>query len=206
MPFQPVPNGASAVIHATLDGETCDTTLGFSLNAAGPVAPAALAALATGLVNYWTSNQLAILPVEYVFNRIDLRAEDVEFGPQSETTGFAGATGSLVGNIMPNNVTLAIAFRTGLAGRTNRGRNYWPSFLESEVNGQRVSAAKIGAILGAYSGMLGPDSIAAGWTWSVLSRKELVPGGPGRAVGVTTVSVRDNVIDSQRRRLPGRGN
>ena len=204
MAFQPVPNAALIRLEATLDGEACVTNLGFGLVTPATVTALMLETLVNGVNDVivegdWMSN----LPAKYVLNQISGRVLDVQDGPQYELS--APNIGGLAGAILPNNCSLAVSFRTGLAGRTNRGRIFWPSFLESEVTDQRVLSAKQTAILAMMNAFIGNNTIATGWVWSVISRKELSPGGPGRAVPITSVVLNDDVIDSMRRRLPGRG-
>lgn len=206
MPFQPVPNAAQITVKAKLDGEDCDTTLGFGKIVPGTVTPGELQVLCNAVANIWSAAFITQLPVKYVCGKVMARVLDVQDGPMAENTTNIGTLGDIVGNILPNNVTLAIAFLTGLSGRTNRGRNFWPSFVEAEVTDQRVLQAKVDSIIGLYDGnLLGAGTLVAGWTWSVISRKMLVPLGPGRAVPITAVTVNDLVVDSQRRRLPERG-
>jgi hypothetical protein len=204
MPFQAVPNAALIRLEATLDGELCITNLGFGLITPATVTALMLQTLVDGvtdnIIDAWTNN----LPVKYVLNQITGRVLDIEDGPQAEESANA-LNGALAGAILPNNCSLAVSFKTGLGGRTNRGRIFWPSFLESEVTDQRVLSGKQASILALMGGFIGNNTIATGWVWSVISRKELVPAGPGRAVPVTSVVLNDDVIDSMRRRLPGRG-
>lgn len=204
MAFQAVPNAAQVRLEARLDGELCITNLGFGLITPATVTALMLQTLVDGVVSAFVPEWLSALPEKYIMNQVSGRVLDVQDGPQVEES-VAGLTGILAGAILPNNCSLAVSFRTGLAGRTNRGRIFWPSFLESEVTDQRVLSAKQTNILDTLGQFVGNAAVATGWTWAVISRKELVPDGPGRAVPITSVVLNDDVIDSMRRRLPGRG-
>lgn len=205
MPFQAVPDAALINVQGLLDGQQTVNTLGFRLNVPGVVNAAQLASLCESVAIYWAANQMGQLPEQWTLAKVTGRVLDVEDGPVAESTLNSGDPGGLVGNLMPNNVTLAIAFRTGLGGRTNRGRNYWPAFLEADVSNSAISFARASAIVATYEGMMGAGTVDSAWRWCVISRKIIDVSGAGRGVPITSVVVNDLVVDSQRRRLPGRG-
>lgn len=205
MPAQLVPNAAGVVIHGKMDGETAIATLGFGLVAPGVVTPAALGTLKDGIAA-WMLDFLTIHSELYTQGKITFKALDVEDGPETELDGLIGVAGEQAGNILPNNCSIAVSFKTGLSGRTNRGRNYWAGLLETDVTDQRVTPGRLAQIKGMYEGLLGTGYIDAMWKWCVISRKIIIPFIVGRAVPITSVVFNDDVVDSQRRRLPGRGN
>lgn len=205
MPFQPVPDGALIVIKGKLKGQDCFNTLGFGLKTPGAVGEAALIALTSKVATYWQSNMLPVLPAAYEMGLVTGAALDDSEGPQSEDGSYIGQVGALAGDTLPNNDTIAVAFRCNLRGRANRGRNYWPALLRTEVTDNEVDSTKVASIIGSYGGLLDDSGFDATWQWSVISRKIIDVSGVGRAVRITTVSVNDLVLDSQRRRLPNRG-
>jgi hypothetical protein len=122
------------------------------------------------------------------------------------------AFGDLNDAPLPNNVTLTVSFRTANRGRSFRGRNYVVGLGETQVAGNTVAPSVITAFDGIYSQLLA-SPVAAIATWVVVSRfsgvdpvtKEPIPRVTGIATPITSVTVVDNVVDSQRRRLPKRG-
>lgn len=206
MPFQSVPDVIGASIRGEVDGQDVVNTMYFKrASGSGIITGGEVQTLAQNLSAAWDGVILPLLPDAYVMQLVTTRALDVEGGPVSENSDATGNPGGLAGAAMPNNNTLAISFRTGLAGATNRGRNYWPLFLRTEIVNNRVAQVKIDAIIGAYANFIGPGGVLVGWTWCVCSRKPLVLDGPGRGVVVANIVVTDDVIDNQRRRLPNRG-
>lgn len=122
----------------------------------------------------------------------------------SWTTGLpiAGTNGTAS---MPNNVALALAFKTALRGRSFRGRIFLPGLTEGNVVDNTVQPAFITAWY-TFFGILAStliDLIA----WQVVVSR--VEGGDPRPAGVVTQVnnwiVTNTVVDSMRRRLPGRG-
>lgn len=201
MAFQAVPNCAQVTVRGELLGEEVNNTLGFMLTTPGTVTGSALATLAAGVALVWETYMLQTLPEDYIFNDVQARALDVQNGPIAEAPGGA-QPGLLIGNVMPNNVSFCISFRTGLGGATNRGRNYVCGLLESEVTNNELGVGRINALRTAYSELLGAGSVANGWQWCVISRKIIIPLVIGRGVPITNIHVTDARVDTQRRRLP----
>lgn len=123
------------------------------------------------------------------------------------TTGGNNTTG------YPNNVTLAVKWGTGLAGRSFRGRTYHIGLVITQVDtNDNVVASELNAIVGAYDALrTALDNATLGVEMVVVSRYSGVDANHKpipRVTGITTpisgVSA-DPVTDSQRRRLPGRG-
>lgn len=120
-------------------------------------------------------------------------------------------SGGVSGNAAPNNVTYTISFKTGLTGRSFRGRNYVPGLAGSSVTSNTIGSTARTGILAFYNALKAMASENA-TPWVVVSRYSGVDGDGHaipRVAGVTTpvqsVSTFDTTVDSQRRRLPGRG-
>lgn len=105
---------------------------------------------------------------------------------------------------LPFNVTVCVSLRTQLTGRAGRGRLYHCGIPYSAVTGNRVTTLYVNNLVNAYV-TLQATLLSLGVQWCVGS---LISGGQPRAqVLLTPISAfrADNVLDSQRRRLPGRG-
>lgn len=204
MAFQPVGNGAEAVIKATLDGEQVVTT--FPLLGIVGFTQANLQEFVDDLVNAWSTNALPQLPASYqafeVVGRGLRTASDVE----ASTSFPSNSTGALVSPQLPNNVTISVARKTGLTGRSNRGRLYWPGLTEGDVVGNELSSTRATAILAALSAIQANVEGPGNFLMAVISR---YTGGALRptaiALPIASWTVVDRTVDSQRRRLPNRG-
>lgn len=205
MAFVPVENTAKIVIMGVVDGQEVDNDLYFR-HTTGVITQADLVTL-VGEVATWMSTQYApILNVAWSGRKVTGRALDFSFGFVAEVD-LSSAAGGTSGEAAPNNCTMAIKFGTNFAGRSFRGRNYVPVLTNSEVSGNVIDSAFINSVILVYEQLLpGGLSQPPGWSWSVVS---LVTLGAPRVAGVfteiTSVTVTDNIVDSQRRRLPGRG-
>lgn len=114
-------------------------------------------------------------------------------------------TGSATGDGLPNNVTYTVQFKTNQRGRSFRGRNYVPGIPAQSISGNSVSSGFRTGVLAFYAELLALAT-AEGATWVVVSR--FTNGAPrvtGVTTPVTTAATADTTLDSQRRRLPGRG-
>jgi len=99
---------------------------------------------------------------------------------------------------LPGNVAFCISLRTALAGRRFRGRKYITAIPETAVTGNTLDSTHVADILSGAATLMA-DLTANGTPMSVFSRTGLT------LVGVTAIVAVDNTVDSQRRRLTGRG-
>jgi len=115
--------------------------------------------------------------------------------------------GTLASPALPNHVTVATTHRTALRGKSFRGRSFWIGLAESQVTANTVASGTVSSI-GIFwenARLLDSSPTADFWRQVVLS---YVSNGAVRATPVATpvTSFSTNpTIDSQRRRLPGRG-
>lgn len=112
-------------------------------------------------------------------------------------------TGAITGAAPANNVTYAVSFRTGLGGRSYRGRAYHVGLAEADIADSYIDLTVRESIREAYETLI-TYAQNAGWVWGVYSKMN---GGVARSEGVitpiTSVITVDNILDSMRTRLPG---
>lgn len=118
--------------------------------------------------------------------------------PRNGVLGASAATGL--------NCAFCLKLATGLAGRSFRGRWYAGNLNGSQLfNAGHLYAASVSAFVAGLTA-LKTALDAAGYTWVITS---FMSDGAWRAAGlntaVTTIVAVDDAVDSQRRRLPGRG-
>lgn len=204
MAFQAVPNTAEVDIRGTYFGQQVENTLYFTKDT--PFIMADLNDLAA-LVRSWYFEE--VLPMQssgYTFREVFAKGLDSVDSPSATDIAESGTAGGNSSPGMPGNVSIAISFRTGLAGRSFRGRNYFIGLAEEEVTGNTVSSSQGTALQAAYNALLTVLS-DTDFVWAVVSRVTAgAPRATGIATAVVTAVVTDLLIDSQRRRLQGRGN
>jgi hypothetical protein len=126
-------------------------------------------------------------------------------GPVASFPAFATPGGAATGAPVPNNAALCITHRTAKRGRSYRGRTFIAGIAKSVVNGSFVQSDTVAALVANFN-TLRTESEAADLPLVIASRYN---GGVARVTGVgtdvTACVALDNVLDSQRRRTPGRG-
>jgi hypothetical protein len=205
MAFVTIEYCAAVEIRLTFDTVWCALTLGFDRGA--PIAPTVLQNLVDGLAEWWYTYARPLTSSLTVLREV--YARDLTFYGAKTAVSYnhAGSAGTLTtGPVFPANCAFSVSFRTALRGRANRGRNYWLGFGDYQRSGpSELSTTYVNQLIGLYERLLpGGSNDPTPFIWSVLSRQlDGVPGG--RAIPITAVIAVDNYIDSQRRRLPGRG-
>jgi hypothetical protein len=128
-----------------------------------------------------------------------------EFGPVVEWTTGLPIVGTNIGQTMPNNVAIVMTKRTVFRGKSFRGRIYHPGLVEAQVTNNQLVPATQTLLLTNYNALVELEGAGGLYTLQVVSR---YTNNAPREIGVATpvISITtDGFIDSQRRRLPGRG-
>lgn len=205
MPFQPAPGTIGVQVECRLSGQQTINDLYFFQNGADPTIGDCLT-IADLVRLWWIENILPNLSETLVAFRVIAKNLFVNGGAKG-IIGFSGETGGIATEQAPNNVAAVVTFDTGQAGKSSHGRNYIPGVPNANITVNTIDSAFITAITDAYKQLL-PGGLAdpAPYFWSVLSRQSGgVVAAQATAVPVANVYFTDNIVDSQRRRLPGRG-
>jgi len=210
MPFVPSATEVLVQLEGSVDSQQTMNDLAFSLP--GGYILSDIQSLVTNLVDWFQISFASQLSRDWSTVAVHARAQNVPNGFVVDV-----AAGPTIGGVdveaAPNNVAACISFRTGIAGRSFRGRNYIPSVPNSMITLNTLDATWMSNMALVYGGLLaGGTVLPGGWIWGVLSRFSGVDllGHPiPRAFGVFTqiqnVLFVDGKVDSQRNRLPGRG-
>lgn len=203
MPFIPVANTIQANLRLQFDDQEVENVLHF--RTAGAPSAADLAAVAEGVEDWWVTNMPPLCPATVVYREtyaVDITSQN---GGVFTAAGGAGTAGTNVSPALPNNVTIAISLRTAFRGRSFRGRIYHIGMCESFVTDNAVVPNILTSLDAAY-GLLLNSANFGGAALAVASRyQNNAPRALGISTEVISVNIADNVVDSQRRRLPGRG-
>jgi hypothetical protein len=210
MPFIPVENVALIEVRMLLDDQKVENTL--YAQSVDALDGARLSSMANVVKDWWT-DQYGPLVSDLVTLR-EVTCTDLTTATGSQVSVSGGlAPGGQIGGSEPSNVSLAISFRTTLRGRAFRGRNYIVGIpLERMASQNEVESTFASDLTSAYI-QLREDLDSADFTWVVVSRfsgvdpetGDPIPREAGVATPVLAPLVTDLTVDSQRRRLPGRG-
>jgi hypothetical protein len=208
MVFVPVPDTCAIELRFTRGGQQVENTLSF-YNSAG-VDTTNMLTLATLCADWWYNTLRAVQANSLIHTEVYARSLDSETAPTTTYTGRSGQTGALATGttILPNNVTFCISFRTAGRGRSYRGRNYMLGLTTAWKDGvDTVDTGYANAAVAAYEELLpGGAYDPTPYRWVVASRYfNKAPRNPGIAIPITAVLYVNADIDSQIRRLAGRG-
>lgn len=201
MAFISVPNTLMAELIYSGSNGLSENTLYFQKDTA--VQDSDPEEIALMLTSWWTANVKPLISSGLTLNRIevtDLSTEDSFFVAMPVADG----AGAVAIGALPNNVSVAVKFNTNRSGRSFRGRNYVLGLSDSQVTGDAIDAAVRTSYIAAYTQLM-DDAGTAGYTWVVASRyMNNAPRATGVATRIEFVTM-DGTLDSQRRRLYGRG-
>jgi hypothetical protein len=163
--------------------------------------------LATELRSFWEDELAGHVVQDLELNEIYITDLTSNTAPTYTYPISPASTGDLAGAPLPSNCTFCVSFRTDGRGRSSRGRNYVAGLAESNVNGNVLDPVDADGIVAAYTnGILANVTLDGYFTWVVLSQYEnKQPRTNALAQPVLSVLYTDRIIDSQRRRLTGRG-
>lgn len=203
MAFIPTVNCLRSAVEGLYSGQQWVNTLWFGLADSPSVVD--IAAVNTALADWWDVSMQPITNAACSLTKITTTDQSSSTAPSGVLTLTPALAGTASGSSIATNVACVIGFKTIGRGRSARGRNY--------VTGQDVNALSgataftstyTNALAAAYVAM--HDALATlGYQHVVVSfQLDLVPRSAGFKQLVTGYSV-DPLIDSQRRRLAGRG-
>jgi len=212
MPSSFSPSCVEALIRYIWNGQTCENTLWFQTLSETPPTAANLAQLA-GTLHTWYQNELRPIQVSNcqlteIYVRQAVQAGGLEF----TTPAAPGDVGSAAGLSEAGNVTLVVSLRTGLSGRSFRGRNYSIGMSQNHQNSGTATSTYVDALEAAYDALFGDIAADGVFQWVVYSQFSGVDenGDPivretPLVTPITAAIVVDDRTDSQRRRLRARG-
>lgn len=156
------------------------------------------------LQSWWETEMAQSLPNDLSLVRITSKKMDAATSLYAELF-VLDVNGEQVGTVAPLNVCLTVKFTSDLSGRSYHGRNYVSAIVVTNLDGNQIDAVWATAIVNGYAALNG--------YLGVVNAQHIIAStmtdGNQRASGVTVpvrgYSVTDYNVDSQRRRLTGRG-
>jgi hypothetical protein len=205
MVFQPVPATVQIQLMGREDGQTTINDLSF-YHTGGEPTTGELITLLEDVCAWYAGSIGSVASSTWTFVLGKLRVLSTQTGITLANAAHT-TPGGVGGPPAPNNVSFAVSFRTAIGGRGGRGRNYMPGIPDQALTGNTVNSDFVTNYVNFYSALLvGGGVIDAPWAWVVVHRyQDKVRLPVGEVNSVEAVVASDNVVDSMRRRLPGRG-
>lgn len=203
----PTPGCVSAEFLFTSDGQVVENV--FHLMRTGATQPtlAEMTTLAAHLEQQYV-NLRYVGDAKRVLNTVKVRDLTPGTGGQVviQPKVTADPAGRLSGACPPNNVAFAVKIATNNGGRGGRGRLYEQGFTNADITGSTLSAARANTIVSELQAFRAAIEGSDPFKFGVLSKwlnKVCRPAGNFQQM--TVFAYTDLNLDSQRRRLPGRG-
>jgi hypothetical protein len=204
MAYIPAPQTVMAELRFLWSTQKVENVLYFQ--ASGGLTTALMTTLGNNLIGWWNTNFKPISSNILNLNEVFLTDLTTQTSPTVSVVTGLPSPGTDAAESMPFNVSLCFSFRTAGRGRTSRGRNYVPGLTEGKVNGNGILSSYFTPATAAYTTLIGAGTFTPGLQWCVVSRHfNGVPRTSALVQPITSVVLVDQIIDSQRRRLPGRG-
>ena len=183
MAFIPVPNTAYLVVRYLSDSGK-PLTNGFGFFKSGGWDVASLTVLTAAVEDAWIESLQALMST--AINLVGADAVDLTdaAGAYAESIIAAPPAGTRAGAGLPLHSAMSVTTRTGLRGRSFRGRIYHTGLTASDLTDDRKwSASVVAAVTAGYETFISALETEATADFSVISRYE---DGVARAFGLHT--------------------
>jgi hypothetical protein len=207
----PWSGGAKLRIIGKIHGQDCINVLHFATNTVIND-PAAAAQLLTALATAMLACAFDTLKEAVTSNWTLSRIEVSQIHPVAGDVIEMAPAQATVGQLSPASVSFAaslVQIRTGLGGRTKRGRFFLPPVGETETTDSIIAAGsmdQITAFLNCVAGKFIGAGATESWRLGVLSRKTLADGGTfDTAFTEALTLVPSNVVAKMGSRKVGKG-
>jgi hypothetical protein len=187
-----------------LDGQHCENTLWY-FSAGDSIDVTWMIALGTAINSIFTTFFPPFHPSEWVYRGCVVTDQSSESAPAVNVVTSA-TPGTNESDMLPGNVSWAIKFSTTGRGRSSRGRNFFCGLPRDQVNNNALDSIFAGSVISAYEQFLIPTLDLDAALVVVSHQLAGAPRSAGLAQPVVAITYTDLTVDSQRRRLPGRGN
>lgn len=195
MPTPLIPNACKVTVSGSLFGQLVENVW-FTQTAGVPTVPDMNTIAGVFQTDY--ASILVPLSADLTVSQITVRYLGDAAGPETTLFITPAQAGGVGAGSEPSNVALCVSLRSALAGRRFRGRKYFSGIPVGAVTDNSISPTTADPIVNAINGLI-TDLATAGFPLQIVSFTGLT------SVPVVTALVVDYFVDSQRRRLTGRG-
>lgn len=205
VPFVPAPNVLMVEYRFLVNSQQMENVMYFRKQDLSTIVSAEATALLDTLAATWVSDAASLTCTDAVLKELYATDLTTDLSPTYAVSVDEAGTGS--GAVMPGNVTVTTGFRTAGRGKSSRGRNYWVGMPSGAFDGDVVNSTWLANSILYYLAVRDAiDAMDTSWAHVLVSRRS---EGQWREVAyvqaVTSYFHADNLSDSQRRRLTGRG-
>jgi hypothetical protein len=202
--FVPTNYAVKARLHFLWQNQKTENGLWFMNNAVANWTGAERLQLADDLKTWWDTQMKTNIPADVALSAIEVINQESNSAPSSMRVYTPPSPGLSAGSSALN-VTLALSARSDQRGRSYRGRFYVNGIIAGNmVNPGTLSTAGVSALVSALAWLMTPGNIHSK-IWAVVSHFANHVARAGGFPSTITAVTADTLLDSQRRRLIGRG-
>lgn len=206
LPFQPVPNTVEIAVQGTLMGQQVENK--FYAQAAEAITSSMVNELAGIAADWVTAHFLANVPAAYNHTRVVARDLTSESSFETVDSSAAGP-GTNSGTYMAGNVTAAVHRATIFSGKKQKSRIYHIAPMTGFMaDNNDLSTAGANALIVLYDQLRTAILAGTEGTYTYGYPQRIIDGvrlATANFIEVVGHTFTDKYLDSQRRRLPGRG-
>jgi hypothetical protein len=205
--FQPVPDTIEVAIQGEYDGQLVENLVYAQADAT--VTADMVVEIATIVADWVASTFFDSVGVGYSHRRVVATDVSTPASFQTINTEHAGETGTVGGQALPGNCCIAVHRNTGLSGKKAKSRIYHPALTGTMLaTADTMNGGSSVLIVAAWDALRSAieAGISAGFIYGYPQRVlNAVRLGTANFIQVFAHSMVDLFLDSQRRRLEGRG-
>jgi len=204
MAFVPVPDGCKVAVEYTLWDQECVNT--FHFTNPGSWGATELDDLCDTIFTVFADWVDTYMGANFTLQRVTAVDLRTQFGYQGISSA-SPVVGTAAAPVEPNNVAIAVKRSSGLTGRSTRGRVYLPVSVDANTTGANNITSTFATACLNMLNALAAAAATIDFTEVIASYVQNgVPLTTALVYVVTSRAIVNTVIDSMRRRLPGRGN
>jgi len=203
MPNQPVPNTIQANVRYLLFGQLVENV--YHIESPNGVDAQVLSDVLAQMASWASLSLHPLLSQSLVFTGVVVTNLSIEGGGQLAFEQVGGLPGGDVQVSEPGNVSYCISLRTARIGRAYRGRKYIAGMPIDKRTGNTVNAGWAGALVQSFQDLVAVLQTINCFLVVVSRTLDLVERLVPVTETVVSITTTDLFIDSQRRRLTGRG-
>lgn len=205
MPFVDTPNCVTVELRQLWRDQHVENVLAFSPAGETVIDITTMTDLAAAVATWWTDQLANVICSDVSLVEVLVTDQTAEDAPVVTYTTDLPAPGLVAEESVPNSISLCASLRSIGRGRSSRGRFYACGLRASQLTDNAFDSSYAGVYITEMEKLL-DDEIIPDWELGIRSmRHNNAPRAHGVVNTVTNILCVDFVIDSQRRRLPGRG-
>lgn len=204
MVYQPVLDTVEVRMEYVLSGEKCENVYHVGKGVGDPWTLVQMEDLASTFEDWESGSAAPSRSIAAALHNITVTDLGALTGLRLTRPEVPPIPGVLAGDALPNNATFALKADVHNRGRGKSGRSFWIGLAESQVAGSTIGSGARDAILAAMNALITAVE-ALDPTYHLVVPHRMV-GGIRPPEAVTSVvfvySASDDIIDSQKNRLP----